>query len=87
LRIIEYVQGIFGHKEENRGMHVHMVNEGTKSNGHGEGKKERMNFMETIKSLYRDVLSHKSDSDRLTKSKELNKIRLQHKVDVELEQN
>jgi hypothetical protein len=42
------VQGIFGHKEENRGMHVYMVNEGTKSNGHGEGKKERMNFMETI---------------------------------------
>jgi hypothetical protein len=68
---MEDVQGIFSHEEENRGMYVHMGNEGTNSNGHGEGKEESMNLMETIKSLQRDVLSHKDDNERLMKAKEL----------------
>jgi hypothetical protein len=71
LRIREDVQGIFIHEEENRGMYVHMVIEGTNSNGHGEGKEERMNFMETIQILQRDALSHKDDNERPMKSKEI----------------
>jgi hypothetical protein len=48
---MEYVHRIFSHEEENRGMYAHMGNEGTNSNGHGEGKEERMNLMETVNSL------------------------------------
>jgi hypothetical protein len=67
---MEDVQGIYSHEEEIRGMYVHMGNEGTNSNGHGEGKEESMNLVETIKSLQRDVLSHKDDNERLMKAKE-----------------
>jgi len=35
---MEDVQGVYSHEEEIRGMHFHMGNEGTNSNGHGEGK-------------------------------------------------
>jgi hypothetical protein len=73
FRIMEYVQGIYSHKEEIRGMYVHMGNEGTHSNGHGEGKEEIMNLVETIKSLQRDVLSHKVDNERLMRAKEQQK--------------
>jgi len=47
-----------------------MGNEGTNSNGHGEGKEEIINFVETIKGLKRDVLIHKDGIERLMKSKE-----------------
>jgi hypothetical protein len=69
FRIMEYVQGVYIHEEEIKGMYVHMVNEGTNSNGHREGKEESMNLVETIKSLQRDVLSHKVDNERLMKAK------------------
>jgi hypothetical protein len=52
-------------------MYVHMGNEGTNSNGHGEGREERMNLVETINNFQRDVLSHKVDNERLMKAKEL----------------
>jgi hypothetical protein len=51
-------------------MYVNMGNEGTNSNGHGEGKEENMNLVETIKSLQKDVQSYKDDNERLMKSKE-----------------
>jgi hypothetical protein len=70
FRIMEDVRGLFNHEEEIKGMYVHMGNEGTNSNGHGEGKEESMNLVETIKRLQRDVLSHKADNGRLMKSKE-----------------
>jgi hypothetical protein len=47
-----------------------MGNAGTESNGHGEGKEERINLVETIKSLQRDVLSYKDDNEKLMKSHE-----------------
>jgi hypothetical protein len=47
-----------------------MSNEGTNSNGHGEGKEESMKLVETINFLQRDVPSHKVDNERLMKSKE-----------------
>jgi hypothetical protein len=68
---MEYVQEILNHEEEIKGMYVHMGNEGTHSNGHGEGKEEIMNLVETIKSFQRDFLSHKIDNERLMKAKEL----------------
>jgi hypothetical protein len=40
-------------------MYIHMGNEGTNSNEHGEGKEESMNLVETIKSFQKDVLSYK----------------------------
>jgi len=70
FRIMEYMHGIYIHEEEIRGMHVHMGNEGTNSNGHGEGKEENMNLVETIKILKNDVLSYKYDNKMLMKSKE-----------------
>jgi hypothetical protein len=65
------VQGFSVMKRRSEAMYVHMGNEGTNSNGHGEGKEESMNLVETIKSLQMDVLSHKSNNERLMKAKEL----------------
>ena len=51
-------------------MDVHMGNEETNSNGHGEGKEENMNMVETIKSFQKDVQTKKDDNERIMKSKE-----------------
>jgi hypothetical protein len=51
-------------------MYVNMGNEGTNSNGHGEGKGERMNLLETIKSFQNNIQSYKADNERLMKSNE-----------------
>jgi hypothetical protein len=58
------------HKYEVRGFVFILGNAGTKSNGHGEGKEERMNLVETIKSLQRDVHIYKFDNERLMEDKE-----------------
>jgi hypothetical protein len=68
--IMEYTQGYYNQDDEIRGMYVNMCNEGTNSNGHGEGKEERMNLVETIKILQTKVQSFKDDNERLMKSKE-----------------
>jgi hypothetical protein len=47
-----------------------MDNEGTNQNGHGEGKEEILNLVETIKILQKDFQSYKYDNDRIMKSKE-----------------
>jgi hypothetical protein len=47
-----------------------MGNAWTKSNGHGEGKEESMNLVDTIKSLQKDVQIYKVDKERLIKYKE-----------------
>jgi hypothetical protein len=65
MHIGDYIQ-----EDEIRGMDVHLGIEGTNSNGHGEGKDENMNMVETIKNLQKDVQSHKDDNERLMKSKE-----------------
>jgi hypothetical protein len=67
---MEYVHGDYNHEYEVRGMYVDMVNEGTNSNGHGEGKEKTMNLVETKKGLQNDVQSYKYDNERLMKSKE-----------------
>jgi hypothetical protein len=51
-------------------MDVHLGIEGTKSNGHGEGRDENMNMVATIKNLKKDVQSRKVDNESLIKSKE-----------------
>jgi hypothetical protein len=56
---MEDTQGDYIQEDEIRGMDVHMGIEGTNSNGHGEGKEENMNMVETIKNLQKDVQSHK----------------------------
>ena len=73
FRIMEDVQGVYIHGEYIRGMYVHMGNEGTNSNGHGEGKEESTNLVETINFFPRDVLSHKVDNERLMRAKEQQK--------------
>jgi hypothetical protein len=45
-------------------------NEGTNSNGHGEGKDEKMNMEETIRNLQKYFQSHKVDNERIIKAKE-----------------
>ena len=49
-------------------MDVHMGNEGTNSNGHGEGNEEILNRVEIVKILQKDVQSYKDDNERLMKS-------------------
>jgi len=44
------------------GLYGSMGNEGTKSNGHREGKEEIMKLVETIKSLQNNVQSYKSNN-------------------------
>ena len=67
---MEYAQGAYSHEDDIRGMYVNIGNEGTNSNGHGEGKEESMNLVETIQILQNDVQSYKVDNERLMKSKE-----------------
>jgi hypothetical protein len=85
IKIMEYAQGDYNHEDEIRGMYVNMGNEGTNSNGHGEGKEESMNLVETIKSLQKDVQSYKDDNERLMKAKEKQEdfnIKLMHSLDT-----
>ena len=49
---MEEAHGTYSHEDEIRGMDVHLGIEGTNSNGHGEGRDENMNMVETIK-IYR----------------------------------
>jgi hypothetical protein len=67
---MEEAQGTYNEEDEIRGMDVHLGIEGTKSNGHEEGRDENMNMVETIKNLQKDVQSHKSDNERLMRAKE-----------------
>jgi predicted RNase H-like nuclease (RuvC/YqgF family) len=62
--------GTYSQEYEIRGMDVHLGIEGTNSNGHGEGRDENMNMVETIKKLQKDVQSHKDDNERLMKANE-----------------
>jgi hypothetical protein len=48
---MEEAQGTYIQEDEIRGMDVHLGIEGTNSNGHGEGRDENMNMVETIKNL------------------------------------
>ena len=52
---MEDTQGDYNHEDDIRGMYVNMDNEGTNSNGHGEGKEESMNMVETIIFFQKDV--------------------------------
>jgi predicted RNase H-like nuclease (RuvC/YqgF family) len=67
---MEDAQRTYIHEDEVRGLYFNMGNQGTKSNGHREGKEESMNLVETIKSLQKYVQSYKDDNERLMKSKE-----------------
>ena len=67
---MEEVQGTYSMEDDIRGMDVHLGIEGTNSNGHGEGRDENMNMVETIKNLQKDFQSHKYDNERLMRSKE-----------------
>jgi hypothetical protein len=51
-------------------MDVHLSIERTNSNGHGEESNEKMNMVETIKKLQKDVQIHKDDNERLMRAKE-----------------
>jgi hypothetical protein len=48
---MEEAQGTYSQEDEIREMDVHLSIEGTNSNGHGEGRDENMNMVETIKNL------------------------------------
>jgi hypothetical protein len=48
---MEEADGNYIQEDEIRGMDVHLGIEGTNSNGHGEGRDENMNMVETIKNL------------------------------------
>jgi hypothetical protein len=44
-------QETYSQEDEIKGMDVHLRVEGTNSNGHGEGKEEDINLVETIREL------------------------------------
>jgi hypothetical protein len=67
---MEDTQGAYIHEDEIIGMDVHLGIEGTNSNGHGEGKDEYMNMVETIRNLQKYVQRNKYDNERIMKSKE-----------------
>jgi hypothetical protein len=67
---MEYTHRNYSHEEEVMGFCVSLSNEGTNSNGHGEGKKESVNLVETITSVQNDVQSYNTDNERLMKAKE-----------------
>jgi hypothetical protein len=67
---MEDAHSAYNHEDKIKGMYVSMGNECTNSNGHGEGKEEKMNLLETIKSMQKDVHSYHNDNDRLMKTKE-----------------
>jgi hypothetical protein len=67
---MEYTKGDYSQEDDIRGMDVHIDIEGTNSNGHGEGKEENMNMVETIKNMKKDVQRHKDDNERIFKDKE-----------------
>jgi hypothetical protein len=48
---MEYVEGTYIREYDMRGMDVNLGIEGTNSNGHGEGRDENMNMVETFKNL------------------------------------
>jgi hypothetical protein len=58
------------HEDEVKGLCVSMGNEGKKYNGHREGKEERMNLGDTIKSLHKHFHSYKDDNVRFMKDNE-----------------
>jgi hypothetical protein len=63
-------QIVYSQEDEIRGMNVQLGMEGTNSNGHGGGKEEDINLVETLRKLQTDVQSHKDDNERLMKAKE-----------------
>jgi hypothetical protein len=68
---MEDTQGAYSREYEIVGMDDNMGNEGTNSNGHGEGKEESMNLVEIIKIFQKDVQSYKDGNERVMKSKEM----------------
>jgi hypothetical protein len=67
---MEDAHGTYNQEDDIRGMDVHLGIEGTNSNGHGEGRDENMNMVETIKNLQKDVQRHKDDNERIMRAKE-----------------
>jgi len=78
-------KGTYNYEDEGRIFDMGMGDAVTKSNGHGEYRKgERMNLVETIKSLQKDVQSYKADNKKLMKSKEKQEgfnIKLMHNLE------
>jgi hypothetical protein len=67
---MENAQGNYIQEDDIRGMDVHLGIEGTNSNGHGEGRDENMNMVETIKNFQKYVQIYKDDNERLMRAKE-----------------
>jgi hypothetical protein len=67
---MEDTQVVFIQEDEIRGLNFQLDREGTNSNGHGGGKEEDINLVETIRKLQKYVESHKDDNERLMKAKE-----------------
>jgi hypothetical protein len=67
---MEYSQGIYNQEDDIRGTDVHLGIEGTNSNGHGEGRDENINMVETINNLQKDVQIHKANNESLMRAKE-----------------
>jgi hypothetical protein len=61
-RGMEDTHGSYSQEDDIRVMDFHMGIKGTNSNGHGEGKEENMNMVETIKNLQKDVQSHEANN-------------------------
>jgi len=65
----EETQRISNNEEEIKGQWIDMSIGRTKSNGHDEGEK-RINLIEIVKNLQKDIQSYEEDNEMLRKSKE-----------------
>jgi hypothetical protein len=69
-RGMDDTKGDYSQEDKIQGVYVHFGMGGTNSNGHGEGKDDNMNMVETIRKFQKAVQSHKDDNERLMKDKE-----------------
>jgi hypothetical protein len=67
---MEETQGTYSQEDKIIGMDVHLGIGRTNSNGHGEGRDENMNMVETINNSQKDVQSHKNNNERIMRAKE-----------------
>jgi hypothetical protein len=67
---MEEAQNDFNSKNEAKGMDIHLVVEGSNSNGHGEEIDKEGNMMKIIEILQKDTQTHRADNRKLMKARD-----------------
>jgi hypothetical protein len=67
---MEEAQNDFNSENEAKGMDIHLVVEGSNSNGHGEEIDKEGNMMKIIEILQKDTQTHRADNRKLMKARD-----------------